>query len=178
VCNCTAQTSMPISRVENISHFFCLVSLSLFKDCLTSQLVNKAGNVFKEVNCSEPSPSVRVPWFQNLLTVQRVQGERCRWTETKFGHRHQHQKMSAAKFCFCSSTLFFSNPLNCQQVLEPRNPYWRGKFNTFDLLGIAISDHLILILKLLFFTKQATLIRRSAVLCLPPQLAFPALNKC
>ncbi len=50
-----------------------------------------------------------------------------------------------------------------------------GSLGTVDLLVLTSLDHLILILKILFsfFTKQATLIRRSTVLGLPLQLGFP-----
>jgi len=46
------------------------------------------------------------------------------------------------------------------------NPYRRGRISTVDLLILAISDQLLLILKnILFFnTKQAIIMRRSTVL--------------
>ncbi len=57
------------------------------------------------------------------------------------------------------------------------NPYWSGRLSTVDLLVLTSLDQLILLLKILFiffFTKQATLMRRSTVLSLPFQLVFPA----
>ncbi len=57
----------------------------------------------------------------------------------------------------------------------PRNPYGRGRLGTVDLLVQTSIDPLLLILKILFtfFTKQATLMRRSIVLSVPFQLVFP-----
>jgi hypothetical protein len=51
-----------------------------------------------------------------------------------------------------------------------------GIQSTVDLLIITNLDQLPLILQTLFtfFTKQATLMRRSTVLSLPLQLGFPA----
>ncbi len=53
--------------------------------------------------------------------------------------------------------------------------HWRGRLSTVDLLVLTSSNQLLLILKLLFtfFTKDATLMRRSTVLSLNPQLIFP-----
>jgi hypothetical protein len=58
---------------------------------------------------------------------------------------------------------------------EPGKPYWRGKLNTVDLLVLTSLYQLLFILKILFsyVTKQAALMRRSTVLSLPFQLAFP-----
>jgi hypothetical protein len=52
---------------------------------------------------------------------------------------------------------------------------WRGRFSTVDLLVLTSLDQSLFILKILFtfFTKQATLIRRSTVPSLSPQLVFP-----
>jgi len=49
---------------------------------------------------------------------------------------------------------------------------------TVDLHILASLDQLIFVLKVLFtfFTKQATLMRRSTVLSLPPQLVFPDIS--
>ncbi len=51
----------------------------------------------------------------------------------------------------------------------------KKKLSTVDLLVLPILDLLLYILKLLitFFTKQATLVRRSNVLNLPLHLVFP-----
>jgi hypothetical protein len=50
-----------------------------------------------------------------------------------------------------------------------------GRLSTVDLLVLTSLEQLTLILKILFsfFTKQATLIRRSTVQSVPPQLVFP-----
>ncbi len=52
--------------------------------------------------------------------------------------------------------------------------FWRGRFSTVDLLVLTSLDQLLLKLKILFtfFTKQATLMRRSIVVSLPTLLAF------
>ena len=54
--------------------------------------------------------------------------------------------------------------------------YWRGKLSTVHLLVLISLDLLLFILKMLYtlFTKQATLMKGSVVLSLPPQLVFPA----
>jgi hypothetical protein len=54
----------------------------------------------------------------------------------------------------------------------------RGRLCTIDHLVLTSLDQLILILKILFsfFTKQATLMRRSTSLSLPPQLVFPGIT--
>jgi hypothetical protein len=51
--------------------------------------------------------------------------------------------------------------------------------STVDLLTLTILDQLICVLKILFsfFTKQATLMRRSTVLGLPPHLVFHDLSQ-
>ncbi len=53
-------------------------------------------------------------------------------------------------------------------------PYWRGRLSTVDLLVLNSLYQLSLYWKyyLPFFTKQATLMRRSTVLSLPLQLVF------
>jgi hypothetical protein len=59
---------------------------------------------------------------------------------------------------------------------KPVKSYWGGRLSTFDLLVLTSLDQLIFKLKILFFlffTKQATLMRRSTVLSLPPHLVFP-----
>jgi hypothetical protein len=58
-------------------------------------------------------------------------------------------------------------------VIEYKRPvkfYWRGRLSTIDLLILTSSDKFLFILKILLtsFTKQATLMRRSTVLSLPP----------
>jgi hypothetical protein len=60
-------------------------------------------------------------------------------------------------------------------MVAPRNPYRRGQLSTVDLLVLTSLDQLLLILKTLltFFTKQASLRRRSTLLSLPLQLVFP-----
>jgi hypothetical protein len=57
--------------------------------------------------------------------------------------------------------------------------YRRGRLSTVDLPVPTSLDQLLLILKILFtyFTKQATLMRRSIVLSFPPQLVFPERRK-
>ncbi len=69
-----------------------------------------------------------------------------------------------------------------QSYKTPFHRLWRsgqGRLSTVDLLVLTSLHQLLLMLKILFtfFTKQPTLIRRSTVLSLPPQLVFlfPAL---
>ncbi len=63
-------------------------------------------------------------------------------------------------------------------IVRSMNPYRRGILSTVDLLVLTSLDKLILILKIifLFFTKQASLIRRSTALSLPPKLVFPGIG--
>ncbi len=60
--------------------------------------------------------------------------------------------------------------------LVPRNPNRRGRLSTVNLLALTSFGQFGFILKILinFVTKQATLMRRSTVLNLPPLLVFPA----
>jgi len=53
--------------------------------------------------------------------------------------------------------------------------YWGGRLSTVDLLVLTMLDHLFLYWKYYFpfFTKQATVMRRSTVLNHSPQLVFP-----
>ncbi len=57
----------------------------------------------------------------------------------------------------------------------PGKPYWRGRISTIDLLVLTSLDQLLLILKILFifFTKQASSMRRSTVLGPPLLWGFP-----
>jgi hypothetical protein len=63
-------------------------------------------------------------------------------------------------------------------MIYPWKPYRRRRISTAHLLVLTGLDQLLLILKILstYFAKQATLMRRSTVLSLPPQLAFPGLS--
>ncbi len=54
----------------------------------------------------------------------------------------------------------------------PRNPYWKGRISTVDLLILSTFDHL----NLTFFIKQPILIRRSTILSKPLLLVFPGLS--
>jgi hypothetical protein len=65
-----------------------------------------------------------------------------------------------------------------ETIIEARNPYWRGRFTTIDLLVLTSLDLLLFIMETLFtcLQKQATLMRRSIVLRLPLQLVFPDWN--
>jgi hypothetical protein len=58
---------------------------------------------------------------------------------------------------------------------QPGKSYRKGRLSTFDLLVLTSLDQLLFISKILFtlISKQATFIRRSTVLSLPSQLAFP-----
>ena len=60
-------------------------------------------------------------------------------------------------------------------MFNPEKPYWRGRLCTVDLLVLTNLDRLLVMLKILFafFTKQATLMRRSVVLSLPPLITIP-----
>ncbi len=64
-------------------------------------------------------------------------------------------------------------------MLQPGKSYWRGRLSTVDLLELTSLHQLLFILKIVFtlFTKQGTLMRRSTVLSLLPQLVFPVLTK-
>ncbi len=72
-------------------------------------------------------------------------------------------------------------PYNHQNSLIVRawKSYWRGRLGTVNLLVLTSLDQLLFKLKILwtFFTKQATLMRRSSVLSLPPQLVFPGTGR-
>jgi len=61
------------------------------------------------------------------------------------------------------------------QSINAGKYYWSGRLSTVDLLIQTSLDQLLFILKILFtfFTKQSTLMRRSTVLSLPPQVKFP-----
>ncbi len=54
----------------------------------------------------------------------------------------------------------------------------KEKLSTTELLGLTTLAQLLFKLKILFsfFTKQATVMMRSIVLSLPPQLVYPALS--
>ncbi len=54
--------------------------------------------------------------------------------------------------------------------IQALKSYWRGRLDTVDLLVLTSLKQVLFILKILFtlFKKQATLIRRSTVLSLPP----------
>jgi hypothetical protein len=56
-----------------------------------------------------------------------------------------------------------------------RESLLKGRLSAVELLVLTSLDQLLFILKILFtfFTKQATLMRRSTVLSLPLQLVFP-----
>ena len=58
---------------------------------------------------------------------------------------------------------------------ETGKSYWGGRLSTVDLLVLTSLCQLVFILKILFsfFTKQATLMRSSTVLSLPPQFSIP-----
>jgi hypothetical protein len=67
---------------------------------------------------------------------------------------------------------------SCQsQCTEPGKPFWRGRLSTIDLLVFTGLNQLILLMETFFFTKQATLIRRSTVLSLSLKLLFSGLTK-
>ncbi len=69
------------------------------------------------------------------------------------------------------------HPSPCwRAILQPGRSYWVGRLSTVDLLVLTYLDQLVFILKtsFSFFTKQASLRRRSTVLSLLPQLVFPA----
>jgi len=64
---------------------------------------------------------------------------------------------------------------NIIHISLPREPFLRERLSTIDLIVSTSIDLQFLILQTFFFSKQATLIRRSTVLSLPLQLAFPGL---
>jgi hypothetical protein len=59
--------------------------------------------------------------------------------------------------------------------IKPRKSDCEGRLCAVDLLVQTFLDKLLFILKILFTfaSKQATLMRKSTVLSLPPQLVFP-----
>ncbi len=65
-----------------------------------------------------------------------------------------------------------------QTKILPRKSSLGIRLSTVDLLVLTGLYQLLHALKILFtfFTKLATLMRRSSVLSLPPQLAFPAVT--
>jgi hypothetical protein len=62
----------------------------------------------------------------------------------------------------------------------PRNPHWRERISTIDLLGLTslVKHHFPFILKTyyLLFTKQTLPTRRSSVLSLPILVRIPCLD--
>ncbi len=75
-------------------------------------------------------------------------------------------------------SLYFMSVVECW-ILWAGKSYWRGRrVSTVDLLVLTSLDKLLVKLKILFtfLTKDATLMRRSTVLILPPQLVFPAVG--
>jgi hypothetical protein len=66
-----------------------------------------------------------------------------------------------------------SNTLNILGTAQAGKSYRRGKFSTVDLLVETSLDQLYIEMSFTFFTKYATLMRRSTVLILSPQLVFP-----
>ena len=70
-----------------------------------------------------------------------------------------------------------SCPVQCLRV-KARNPFWRGRLSTVDLLILTSIEQLFLLLQRLFtfLRKQATLLRRSTVLSLSLQQGFLALT--
>jgi hypothetical protein len=75
--------------------------------------------------------------------------------------------------CYCCCILQLQTVL-----LWTGKSYWGGRLSTVDLLVQTSLDSNLYKLKILFtfFTKQATLMRRSTVLSLPPQLVSPAVK--
>ena len=56
-----------------------------------------------------------------------------------------------------------------------RNPHWKGRLSTFDLLVLTSLDQFLFYMEhiIYLFTKQATLNRRSMALSLPILIVFP-----
>jgi hypothetical protein len=86
--------------------------------------------------------------------------------------KYSQSGVSQQQFANVNTTLLFDTLM----ILMPGNPYLRERLSTLDLLVVTSLDNLLLILKTFFyfFTKQATLLRRSTVLRLPLQSVFPA----
>jgi hypothetical protein len=59
----------------------------------------------------------------------------------------------------------------------PGKTYRRGRLSTVDLLVLTCLDQLLLLIKILytFLTEQATLMRRTTVLSLPPSVGIPCI---
>ncbi len=66
----------------------------------------------------------------------------------------------------------------CGHCSSARNPRWRGRLSTVDLLVLTSLDQLLLMMQTLFtfFTKQATLMRNLTMLSLPLQWVFLVLS--
>ena len=77
--------------------------------------------------------------------------------------RHSWSQM--ANWCQCCKTFL---------CVSAGNTSWGGRLRTVDLLVITCLDQLLFVLKILFtfLTNQATLMRRSTILSLHPQLEF------
>ncbi len=71
---------------------------------------------------------------------------------------------------FCKNVQF--------RLITTGKPYWRGRLSAVDLLVLTSLYQLLLIMQSFFkfLTKQGTLMWRSTVLSLSPQLVFPDYN--
>jgi hypothetical protein len=61
-------------------------------------------------------------------------------------------------------------------MVADREVLLRGRLRTVDLLVLTSLDQLIFIENIFLFTKQATWMRRSTVLSLPPSVSIPWLR--
>jgi hypothetical protein len=75
---------------------------------------------------------------------------------------------------FSEATALSKCPGDAKYV-QPEKSHWRGRLSTVDLLVLTSLKKFLFVLKILsiVFIKQATLIRRSIVPSLSPQLVFP-----
>jgi hypothetical protein len=61
---------------------------------------------------------------------------------------------------------------------QPGNPYWRGRLSTVDLLVLSSLPAAFYHANIIYyFTKLASLMRRSIILSFPLQLVLPGLKK-
>jgi len=133
----------------------------------------------------EPMVSINISkltsiyWWQRFKIHWLIMANLCQWA--------RYLLVSAKKICALNIQdivleqnlirfIIISQWQSTHWIVLAWKSYWRGRLNTIDLLVLINLDQLLLELKLLFtfFTKQPTLLRRSIILSLPPQLVFHA----
>jgi len=132
-----------------------------------------------EVNCTDTSPSVRLLWVGLRFFLKRRSIARYNLFVIKGKTTLVWLISSVTPWCHNYKTYYSRNQHGSiiSWGFWPGKSYWSRRLSTVDLLVLTSVDQLYFILKynLPFFTKQATLMRRSTVLILPPHLVFPSL---